>query len=318
MMFSIVIPTFNRREIIHRAIDSALAQGADELEVIVVDDGSVDGTIESLAKIYSDRPVRILRNNRAKGPAGARNTGMLAARGELIGLLDSDDEFLPGHLAAAAGAFRTHPELDVIFGRARYERNGQPEDYMGPNFERKLAAAPKLHSDDSLTIFGTEFFTHLLQYGCWFNLSTVVLRPSAARELMNEDLRVSEDYEFWVRLSRIHQFACLHAPQIRYALHNDNLSFESAGSVPDHAPRLLRALQVILAYPDLNAMQSRLIRKQMAEVLFDWAYRSSRRRQLLEAFRLHLASLRHGRRRANLWAILKLPATPLLRKNCVP
>ena len=85
MKFSVVIPTFNRRHVINRAIDSVLAQGADELEVIVVDDGSVDGTIESLAKTYNDRPVRILRNNRKKGPAGARNTGMLAARGELIG-----------------------------------------------------------------------------------------------------------------------------------------------------------------------------------------------------------------------------------------
>ncbi len=303
MKFSVIIPTYNRRLIIGGAIDSALAQGENDLEVVVVDDGSTDGTARWLATAYEGRPVRVLHNSRAKGPAGARNTGMLAADGDYVALLDSDDRFLAGHLAEAAAAFSAHAELDVVFGRALYERNGAPEDYMGPNFERKLTLAPSAQADATLTLFAPEFFSHLLQYGCWFNLSTVVLRAAAARELMNEQLRISEDYEFWARLSRTHRFACLHAPQIRYTLHDENISFEAA----DHAPRLLQALGIMLAYPDLTKLQRGLIRKQMADVLFDWAYRSRERGEFLAAARLHLKSIAHGRSGDNLLALLKLP-----------
>ena len=90
-------------------------------------------------------------------------------------------------------------------------------------------------------MFSAGFFTHLLEHGCYFNLSTVVLRAAAARALMREELRIAEDYEFWVRLSRTHRFACLDRPQIRYTLHDDNISFESDGLAAQHAPSQLAA-----------------------------------------------------------------------------
>ena len=311
MKFSVVIPTFNRRHVIGLAIDSALAQRAGELEVLVVDDASSDGSVRWLAEAYAGQPVRVLQNAGAKGPAGGRNTGIRAAHGEFIALLDSDDAFLPGHLDDAASAFERFPELGAVFGRARYERCGQPEDYMGPHFERKLGLAPRSFVDPELSVFTPEFFGHLLQYGCWFNLSSVVLRAPAARELMNEQLRISEDYEFWVRLSRRHRFGCLHREQIRYTLHDQNISFEAADSAADHAPRLLQALQIMREYSGLTAVQSGHIEAQMAGILFDWAYRCRLRRQWLEAARLHWRSLRLGHRGANVLALLKLPLLAL-------
>ena len=307
MKVSVIIPTYNRRHIIGGAIDSALAQGEDDLEVVVVDDGSNDGTEQWLAANYAGQPVRFLRNNRAKGPAGARNAGILAAKGDFVALLDSDDRFLPGHLAGSATAFAAHAAVDVVFGRALYERHGVPDEYMGPNFELKLSLAPSVHDDATMTVFAPEFFNHLLQYGCWFNLSTVVLRAAAARELMNEELRISEDYEFWVRLSRRRRFACLHAAQIRYALHDENISFEAGDSTASNAPRLLQALGIMLSYPDLTKAQRGLIRGQMADVLFDWAYRSRQHRHFIAAARLHFESLAYGRLADNLLALLKLP-----------
>jgi glycosyltransferase involved in cell wall biosynthesis len=311
MKLSVVIPTYNRLSLIGPAIDSALAQDVADLEVMVVDDGSTDATLQWLAAHYAGRPVRGLRNTRSKGPAGGRNTGILAAQGEFIALLDSDDAFLPGHLSQALAAFETHPELGVVFGRARYERNGQAEGYMGPLFDRKLGLAPQQHANEDITLFTPGFFAHLLQYGCWFNLSTVVLRTAAARELMNETLRISEDYEFWVRLSRQHRFACLHRPQIRYALHDDNISFEAAGSAADHAPRLLQALGVMRGYSGLSAAHTALIDQQQANILFDWAYRCRLRRDWRQAALLHTRSLRLGRRADNLLALAKLPLLAL-------
>jgi glycosyltransferase involved in cell wall biosynthesis len=314
MKVSVIIPTWNRRALVGAAIDSALAQAAPglELEVLVVDDRSTDGTVEWLAEAYAGRPVQVLPNRRSKGPAGARNTGLLAAQGELVALLDSDDAYLSGHLAAAAAAFAAHPKLEVLFGRAQYEREGRAVDYMGPNFARKLARAPVSYEDGELLLFGPGYFSHLLEFGCYFNLSTVVLRREAACELMSEDLRIAEDYEFWVRLARSRGFGCLKAAQIRYCLHEDNISFESAPHAAGNAPMLLRAYQRMLAYPDLDAADVVRIRENIAEVLFDWGYRCRLRRQLGEAARRHLQSLRFGRRRANLIALAKLPLIALL------
>lgn len=312
MSVSVVIPTYNRRHTLATAIDSALAQDFSALEVIVVDDGSTDDTMQWLEHAYAKRPVRVLRNVGLNGPAGGRNTGMRAAQGEFVALLDSDDAFLPGHLHAAMAAFADHPALGVIFGRARYERDGVPEDYMGPNFDRKLAQAPKLHKHKDLVVFTDGFFNHLLQYGCWFNLSSVVLRRAAAAEGMNEQLRISEDYEFWVRLSRQYRFGCLLNEQICYTLHDQNISFEAAGSAAEHAPRLLQALQVMREYPHMSAPQLALIDGQMAAILFDWAYRCRLSRQWREAARLHWRSLKLGHRQANAVALLKLPVQACL------
>ncbi len=311
---SVIVPTWNRRHLIGAALDSALAQAAPGLavEVLVVDDASTDGTAGWLAERYAGHPLRVLPNTRGKGPAGARNTGILAADGDLVALLDSDDAYLPGHLADAARAFAAHPELGVLFGRARYEQDGVPVDYMGPNFERKLACAPLRLQDEGLRLFGDGFFAHLLRYGCYFNLSSVVMRPAAARELMSEDLRIAEDYEFWVRLSRRHAFGCLERPQIRYHLHAQNISFEASESAAEHAPMLLRAYERMLAYPGLAADEQARIRDNISEVLFNWGYRCRLHRHLVEAARRHLQSLRFGKRRANLLALAKLPLVALL------
>lgn len=312
MSFSVVIPTYNRRHIIGRAIDSVFEQGVEDVEVLVVDDGSTDGTVEWLRRDYADKPVRVIANTGAKGPAGARNTGIGAAEGQYVALLDSDDAFLPGHLADASAAFAHPASPDVVFGPARYERDGVEESYMGPNFERKLGAAPKRVTDDLLTVFDDTFFDHLLEYGCWFNLSTVVMRREAARRGMNEQLRISEDYEFWLRLSRDYRFACLHRAQIRYALHDDNISFEADQSIERHAPRLLQALDVIRAYPGLTRQQRAMIDRQRSEVLFVWGYRCRLHGDWRGAARLHWRSLRLGKVGKNLVALAKLPAQALL------
>jgi glycosyltransferase involved in cell wall biosynthesis len=91
-----VIPTYNRAALVCRAVESALSQDAPPDEVIVVDDGSTDGTAEALARFGAR--VRCVRQPNA-GVAAARNTGVLAASGEWIALLDDDDVWLPGHLA---------------------------------------------------------------------------------------------------------------------------------------------------------------------------------------------------------------------------
>ncbi len=93
MLVSVIIPSYNRAKTIERAVNSVLAQSWKSLEVIVVDSESTDGTAEILAA-YGDK-IRLIRQKK-EGPGAARNAGIIAARGEIISFLDSDDEWLPG------------------------------------------------------------------------------------------------------------------------------------------------------------------------------------------------------------------------------
>lgn len=95
-LFSVVIPVFNRADILERAIRSVLEQTCQDFEIIVVDDGSRDHPEEVVKKIGDSR-VRILRQDN-RGGAAARNRGFDEARGQFVALLDSDDQFLPHHL----------------------------------------------------------------------------------------------------------------------------------------------------------------------------------------------------------------------------
>ncbi len=112
MKVSVVIPTHNRASMITGAIESVLAQSMSDLEIIVVDDGSSDGTFEALAP-YRDRIVYLRQPN--GGVSRARNTGMQAAQGEYIAWLDSDDRYQPYKLALQCGLLDQHPEIGMVY-----------------------------------------------------------------------------------------------------------------------------------------------------------------------------------------------------------
>jgi len=120
-LVSVVIPTYQRKALVVEAIDSALAQTRGDLEVVVVDDGSTDGTVEALAARYGVDPrVRVLRQGNG-GTASARNTGIAAATGTFVALLDSDDLFLPDHLEFLLPPLEADPTADLAIGNALYE-----------------------------------------------------------------------------------------------------------------------------------------------------------------------------------------------------
>src|SRR5215210_6649119 len=106
---TVVIPTYNRVDLLGEAIDSALAQDWPEFEVVVIDDGSTDETPQLLSA-YGDR-VRVIHQENA-GESNARNAGVSAARHELVALLDSDNRWLPGKLRRQMVLFRPTRHLN--------------------------------------------------------------------------------------------------------------------------------------------------------------------------------------------------------------
>ena len=113
---SVIIPTYNRKDYVQEAIDSVLAQTFTDYEIIVVDDGSTDGTGEVLQAKYGDRIRYVWQEN--QGESVARNRGIEMAQGEYIALLDSDDLWLPEKLEKQVAYLEAHPDVGMVFSQA--------------------------------------------------------------------------------------------------------------------------------------------------------------------------------------------------------
>ncbi|MCL5408450.1 MAG: glycosyltransferase [Candidatus Omnitrophica bacterium] len=120
-LVSIIIPTYNRADLLPRAINSCLNQTYKNLEIIIIDDGSTDNT-EQVVKIFKDERIVYIKNERNKGIPATRNVGLKIAKGKFIGFLDHDDEFLPEKIEKQVNSLINNPDRDISVCE-RYEYN---------------------------------------------------------------------------------------------------------------------------------------------------------------------------------------------------
>jgi len=207
--FSVVIPTYNRAGYVCQAVDSVLAQTCSDLEIIVVDDGSEDDTAQVLER-YRD-PVRIIRQENT-GMAGARNRGIRETRGELVGLLDSDDRWEPRLLETVARAFDRHPEIGAVFIAERH-------------MDERGTVSPKIHSKRT----PGPFFTPRGMIGTDTGVGSG--RPPVARRAVfeahgyyDESLRGAWDCDLWIRLSFHVPMLLVPEPLVVRRMHAGNFS----------------------------------------------------------------------------------------------
>ena len=205
-LVSVVIPTYNRCNWLSRAIESVLHQTYSPFELIVVDDGSTDGTPE-LLEAYGDG-IRVIRKENT-GVSGARNAGIRAAKGELIALLDSDDRWLPEKLEHQVAFFKASPRAMICQTEEIWIRNGirvnpkrRHRKFSGMIFERTLPL-------------------------CLVSPSAVMMRAALFREvgLFDEDLPACEDYDLWLRITWKYPVHLIPIPLIvKHGGHIDQLS----------------------------------------------------------------------------------------------
>jgi glycosyltransferase involved in cell wall biosynthesis len=211
---SVIIPTYNRVEIVGRAVDSALAAMAPGDEVLVVDDGSTDETLARL-RSYGNR-IRYVRSEHV-GPGAVRNLGVREARKPLVAFLDSDDEWMPDKLRLQRTVMDRRPDLLFCFSdfahRAadgaetrrylrRWHRDPRGwEEILGPGFPFSSLAPLPPGRDDFLVHTGDLYPTAMR--GDYVCTSTVVVRKAMAGERLRfaEDLLHYEDWECFGRLA---------------------------------------------------------------------------------------------------------------------
>lgn len=226
---SVVIPSYNHARYLKECVDSVLMQTPAPLQVIVVDDGSTDGSV-SLLQAYGDR-ITLLQQQRGR-QARARNVGLAVARGELVAFLDSDDRYRPGRLAAAVAAFQADDQATLVWSDfCTINADGQPlgglrwQASAGADFRRTLIAGNPICN------------------------ATVTVKRTVLQAVGGFDERTPRacDGAAWYQLAaRGHRFVHLAQDLVDYRLHAANDSRSFAAMARDRDLALQAAAQAYL------------------------------------------------------------------------
>ena len=207
-MISVVIPVFNREAFIARAIDSVLSQTLLPDEIIVVDDGSYDGTADIL-RSYEDKIETIMIAN--SGVSKARNKGIKASSGKWITLLDSDDIWHPTKLEEQMAYHDSHATIMISHTFEKWMRND------------KEIKQKKVHQKPQGWCFEEN-----LDF-CKIAPSTIMIERSVFEKVgyFDEGLEVCEDYDLWLRILRSYELGLVESVlTTKFAGHDDQLSFK--------------------------------------------------------------------------------------------
>ena len=221
---SVVIPTYCRAHLLGRAIQSVLNQTYQDLEIIIVDDGSSDNTDE-VVKSLKDERIRYIRHEKNKGATAARNTGIKAARGEYIAFQDSDDEWLPQKLEKQMKVFETvSPKVGVVYtGFVRIEND--KKEYIPYSWVAQKEG--DIHKE--------------LLKGSFITTPSIVVRKECFKKagMFDEHLPRLQDWELVLRLSKYYDFKFIEEPLLTSPFTSDSLSASEKARI--------KALKLILS-----------------------------------------------------------------------
>lgn len=207
-LVSVIVPVFNRASLVSQAIESILAQTYRNIEVIVINDGSTDGTEEILARYAGQYPdhVRVLKQLNA-GQVVAKNRGIRAAEGEYIAFLDSDDTWKRDKLDLQIPLF--HGNVGLVYCAIH-------EIDDSGNMIRTISCEPGARGNIHEQLLVKNRMTG----------SSVIVRRNAldAVGIFDERLRAAENWDLWIRISKEFEADFINEPLVNYLQHNANIS----------------------------------------------------------------------------------------------
>jgi glycosyltransferase involved in cell wall biosynthesis len=225
---TVIIPTYNCAPYLPRAIESVLHQTYIHHEIIVINDGSTDNTMEVLKDFLPH--IRTVEQAN-QGVSAARNTGIRMAQGEHIAFLDADDAWFPNKLERQVRVLDQHPDCIATFsnfhiitgrGDVRYS-NGIIVDY--PVFRRENKELPDLFNNLIDGVYTGDLFP-MLFLGNFINTCSLLVRKSAVDRCgyFDTSLSTQEDYDYWLRLSRLGRFAYIDQPLLNRTKRENQLT----------------------------------------------------------------------------------------------
>lgn len=217
-LVSIIMPVYNSKETIEESIASAVAQHYENIELIIVDDGSNDGTADLCRKfVKQDKRIKFFFQTN-KGVSAARNTGIKKAEGDFFSFLDADDLWDERKIELQIAAAKENPEAVILSQLQRFSGNGTSRRFLSctspPKYQEKgeyLRALVNLKNHD-MANFGTALIRkrHLETVG-----------------LFDENLHLAEDWDLWLRLAVCFPFVNVNLPLRLYRKHQDSLTMQN-------------------------------------------------------------------------------------------
>lgn len=229
---SVIVPTYNRADLLPATLQSVLGQAFADLELLLVDDGSTDGT-EQVVRGIADGRLVYLPQPHSGLPAVARNAGLRRARGAYIAFLDSDDLWLPDKLAVQVEYMDAHPELGLTFANA-IMFGGDPEAAKEHQLFLNRPPSHPTHSAGAAGLPSVECsFEELYGWPIIPSL-TVMIRAAVVSVVgfFDEDprLKANEDYDYWLRIAAHCRVAYLDRPLAEYRRHAGGISRATVAS----------------------------------------------------------------------------------------
>lgn len=265
-LVSVIIPVRNGKDYIGEAIESVLNQSFPSIEILLIDDGSDDLDYSVFA--LQDSRIRVVRLE-GNGVSHARNTGMKLARGKYFAFLDADDVWFPGKLTAQIRFLQRFPDVGIVFG----DFVKWTSDVSGtfPPANQLWADCSTMHCSDPAR--SGWLYTRLL-LGLLVGMNTGVIRKEVYDKIggFNESMQTGEDYDFWLRASRITEMHSMDGPVALYRIHSASTMHRLART--NQLAHLLKSANTRWGLEDTvgNRLTVKDFKYRVASTYFDHGY----------------------------------------------
>jgi len=253
-LVSVIMPMLDREKVVGDAVRSVLAQSYENFDLIVIDDGSRDGSV-SLVRSFGDSRIRLLANKTSTGVSKARNLGLTAARGELIAYLDSDNTWRPDYLHAMMGVFQVRADADAAYSGQYIYRGKESEPFAvrfgsyNPSLIRNhnyIDLNCFVHRREILQTIGGGFCENIRRWVDWELIlriarfgkiySVPILQSNYYLDKAENTITVTEELE----------------PARRYIM--DKLGYDSLSEARGEIPLTKKVVKIVLAHGDLRSI----------------------------------------------------------------
>jgi glycosyltransferase involved in cell wall biosynthesis len=277
---SAIIPTYNYARYVAAAVESVLAQNFKDLEIVVVDDGSTDDTIDTL-RPFAERIRYIPQAHR--GLAAARNAGIRSSRGQYLAFLDSDDLWLPDKVSMQVGRLDVEAAVGLVYTEATLFNDKSPTE-ISHSFWSEHPSGKILPS--------------LLRHN-------VVPSPTpmVRRELFDqvgpfdERLNACEDWDMWIRIAQVSEFAYVDRVLAKYRVHSANMSLDQERMMTGRFRVLEKAFSASGVSPEARRLRRSIFGRWHADYALHHFYAEryeQARREAMRAVALHPGCLAYG------------------------
>lgn len=286
-LISVVVPTYNCETFISEALNSVVSQNYPNLEIIVVDDGSLDGTVEKI-RTFGDG-IRLVQQAN-QGPGAARNHGARVARGEYLAFLDGDDVWLPGKLRAQIQHIKDNPSIQLVYGHWRRWYPDSDGSYTSAEEHTTIFDAGNIDVEGSGWVYCRLLLDSIL------HTITVLMRRRLFEDVGGFDasLRRGEDYDLWIRLSRLVPMHKLEMTLALYRMHPKNTTWQPTAENYEYRVLANALRQYGYSGPDGVMASHAHVEQRMLKLCFQQGYMHFWRGSPCTAVKAFCGARKHG------------------------